>query len=1045
MAYIKNILKPKSCKNNFSNYPSGSQVSIEIKETSVQSPTTTKDDHHDTPSFSVSLESLAEMAIEINDHPGFLSNDDQSNRVQQLFSALETNIDNGIIGDEKDLHCRIKAFGSNKESLESQGQQVDNPAVNKSLKQLVLEAFKDSTIVLLLCCATLSLIIDIKINGPENGFIDGTIIFLAIFIVVNFGNIFRFLKSRIINILLKRLIMQRQKQIPFACVVIRQGKLHNIPVSQVVVGDIVLLETGSQVPADGLFIDGSNSCKLYNGLVQRVAKYSTLFSGAKVVEGSCRMLVTSVGENTERGKLMKSLGNERKHKDFQSSNLLNGVDKVNSSLENLWLLLSLIVLTVQLLRCFLSKSGNDEDSNNPDPEGVKNKVEEIVNEATKLMKKKQGGKINGLVGILCVLVFATRDGLPLGIFVLFFLASKKMKFLDAIVENLSACATLGLVTTVFLSKTDDLALNHAEMAELWIGLNFIKDVSKELNSQVLKILQQGVSMMNSSGDQTTGDYSLLYWAHRCLDVHVNEISHVDVDRINGSNSLVVRRTSEETQEIVEMHWRGDPESILSQCSHYYEADGTMQTLDEEKKATFSKIIEEQLAPDHNLPCFAFGYRKVIVRLEEKGDGHDDDDNEKTVIDDAAGNGMILIGFVRLKNPYPPEIRQAAESFREMGVNVKLMVDVDNVNTARIMVRHSGLLRPDHDREDMQVTVIEGKDFRNNSEEARMKMMDKIHVIANASPADKLLMVQCLRKKAEEVVATTCSCIRDFPSLIGADVGIFFMMGENINSSTIRLAKEDADIVIINNEGLNIVKVTDTLRMGRYVCQSIKKFLEFHFTLNISAFIINLIFQVSKNEAQLSSVELLWTNLIVEALGAFALAILVVEVEPISKPQNGQNPREASRRAPPPPLYGTSPIITKTMWRNIIVQSLFQVAILMVLGLKGKVIFHVDDVVLKTMIFNSYVLCQVFVMIEGMKMKKTNTSSNILQLGGFTIDNLWFLVIVGMIVVLQLVLIEIMGVVAHWGKLDCKRWWICIAIAALSSPLDYAAKKVSNFA
>ncbi|KAL3508399.1 hypothetical protein ACH5RR_027800 [Cinchona calisaya] len=1033
-------------KPNNSNYPSGSQVSIEIRET-------TKDDHRvdqDTPNFSVSLERIAEMAIEMNDHQGLLSNDDQSNyRAQQLFSALQTNIDTGIIGDEKDLHCRIKAFGSNKESLESEGQLADNPAVNKSLKQLVLEAFKDSTIVLLLCCATLSLIIDIKMNGPENGFVDGTIIFLAIFIVVNFGNIFRFLKSRIINILLKRLIMQRQKQIPFACVVIRQGKLHNIPVSQVVVGDIVLLETGSQVPADGLFIDGSNSCKLYDGLVQRVAKYSALFSGAKVVEGSCRMLVTSVGENTERSKLMKSLGNERKQKDHQSSNLLNGVDKVNSRLENLWLLLSLIVLTVQLLRCFLSKSGNDEDSNNPDPQGVKNRVEEIVNEATKLMKKKQGGKINGLVGILCVLVFATRDGLPLGIFVLFFLASKKMKFLDTIVENLSACATLGVVTTVFLSKTDDLALNHAEMAELWIGLNCIKDVSKELNSQVLKILQQGVSMMNSSGDQTTGDYSLFYWAHRCLDVHVNEISHVDVDRINGSNSLVVRRTSEETQEIVEMHWRGDPESILSQCSHYYEADGTMQTLDEEKKATFSKIIEEQLASDHNLPCFAFGYRKVIVRQEEKGDGHDDDDdNEKTVIDDPAGNGMILIGFVRLKNPYPPEIRQAAESFREMGVNVKLMVDVDNVNTARIMARHSGLLRPDHDQEDMQVTVIEGKDFRNNSEEARMKMMDKIHVIANASPSDKLLMVQCLRKKAEEVVATTCSCIRDFPSLIGADVGIFLMMGENINSSTIRLAKEDADIVIINNEGLNIAKVADTLRMGRYVCQSIKKFLEFHFTLNISAFIINLIFQVSKNEAPLSSVELLWTNLIVEALGAFALAILVVEVEPISNPQNGQNPaRESSRRAPPPPLlYGAGPIITKTMWRNIVVQSLIQVAILMVLGLKGKVIFHVNDDVLKTMIFNSYVLCQVFVMIGGMKMKKTNTTSNnILQLGGFSIDNLWFLFVVGMIVTLQVLLIEIMGVVAHWGKLDCKRWWICIAIAALSFPLDFAAKRVSNFA
>ncbi|KAL3508389.1 hypothetical protein ACH5RR_027790 [Cinchona calisaya] len=972
--------------------------------------------------------------VEIND-PG-LSKEDRSKRVQQLFPALETNIDTGIRGDEKDLDSRIKAFGSNRDS-DLEGHQANNPAVNKSLNQLVLEAFKDSTIILLLCCATLSLIIDIKMNGLENGFIDGSIIFLAIFIVINFGNIFRFLKSRIINIwLIKRLMMQKQKRLAFVCVVIRQGKLQNIPVSQVVVGDIVSLQTDSQVPADGLFINGSKSFKLDDGnLVERVAsKYFVVFTGAKVVEGNCRMLVTSVGENTERSKLMKSLANERKHK--ESSKLQNGVDKMNSRLEKLWLLLSLIVLIVQLLRCFLSKSDNDEKSNNPDPKGVKNRVEEIMNEATKLMNKRQGGKMNGLAGILCVLLFATRDGLPLGIFVLFYFASKKMSSLDTIVANLSACAKLGLVTTVFLSKTDDLALNRAEMAELWIGLNCIKDVSKELNGQVLEILQQGVlSMMNSSGDQTIEDYSLLYWAqHLFLHVQVND-TPVEVNRSDG-NSVALRRI-EESQEIVETHWKGDPERILSQCTHFYEADGTMQPLDEEKKATFSRIIEEQLASDHNLPCFAFGYKKEIVCQEEKGDDHDDDNNEKTLIDDPAGNGMILIGFVRLKNPYPPEIRQAVEAFWEMGVNIKLMVDVDNVNAARIMALHSGLLRSDHDQEDMQVTVIEGKDFRNNCEEARMKMMDKIHVIANASPADKLLIVQCLREKTDEVVAATCSCIRDCPSLVGADVGIF--MGKNTNSSARIFAKRDADVIV--NEGLTIVKVANTLRTGRYVCQSIKKFLELHLTLNISAFILNLIFQFSKNELQLSSVQLLWTNLIVEALGAFALAILVVvEVEPILNPQNGpQTPGESSWRAPPPPLYGAGPIITKTMGRNIIVQSLFQVAILMVLGLKGKIIFHVDDVVLKTMIFNSYVLCQVFVMIGAIKIKKINTS-NIL-LGRFSIDDFLFLVVVGMIVALQTLLIEIMGVVAHWGQLDCKMWWICIPIAALSSPLGYAAKRV----
>ncbi|KAL3503590.1 hypothetical protein ACH5RR_038039 [Cinchona calisaya] len=976
-------LKAKSCK---SIDPNGSHVSIEIRDATsqnlFQSPAAGEvngqehqvDDRIHTPSnFFVSLERLAEL-VELSDQE-FLD-------VRLIAAALQSSTDIGIIGDENDLDCRIKSFGSNQES-EGQETWPDHlHPVNEELKQLVLGAFKEGTIILLLCCATLSLLIDIRRDGPEKAFLDGAIIFLAIFVVINFGHIFRFLRKRWV---LKKL--HKYKKV-VAVYVVRSGKMMEIPVSKVVVGDVVFLGTGDRVPADGLFIDGSYSCKLDDGLVERGSNFARMFTGAKVVEGNCRMLVTSVGKSTEMNSLIRRV----KSLDGERINHMDGIDKMNSGLEKFWLSLSLFILMLQAFRCFLWKSVCDENNNNPDPEGLKNTAQEIVNEATKLMKKQAGGKINGLVSMLCILLFATRDGLPLGISILFFIASKKMKSFKAIIQKLSKCVTLGLITTVCISlQTSDLAMKYSEMAELWIGTDHIKDVHKQINGEVLQKLWEGICM-NASGTGSYVEDSLLYWVQEVIDV------------------------DQETHEILEMYRRGAPDCILPQCSHYYNADGTMQTLDEDKRTVFDMLMAEKIASSNYFHCFAFACRKVKKNPKPEEKVNDD---EKTFnnIDD----GLTLIGLVCLKNPYPLGVRQAVKAYRDLGVNIKLMVDNVNVKRARMMALHSGILRPE---DDIEFSVIEGSDFRNISdEEVLMDMIDKIQVIANASPADKLVMVNCLRKKdAQVIITTTGYCIRDFPSVVEADVGIY------LGDSNVEMAKENADIIIIPGQN-NIVTVANILWVGRYLCKILEKFLELHLTLNISAFTINLIFQASSShgdEVQLSSVELLWTNLIIEALGAFALGILMVEKEP----SNLQNL----------PVFGAGPIITKNMWRNVAIQCLFQVAMLMVLCMKGKDIFHIDDInVLKTMIFNSYVLCQVFTLIGAMKITVVLTKkTNIL------VENFLFLVVVGMIVALQMLLIEIMGVVAHWGKLDSKRWWICIGLAALSSSLSFAGKRVSDF-
>lgn len=413
------------------------------------------DHDHEPNYFPISQERLSEL-VQLN-NPISL---EQAGGILQIAAALRTNIDTGIEWNETDIRSRIRTFGINQD-LECQD--PHNPMIiKKSFNHLILEALKDGTIIILLLCVALDLVIGIKINGPQQGFIDGAIICFTMFLVLNFSLLVRFLK--------KWLIMSPRKLEHLRRVlvsVVRSGMIQEIPVSELVVGDIIFLEAGNEVPADGLLIHGdSNNC-------------TSIFKGTKVAEGNCRMLVTSVGKNTERSKLIeKVITNNLDHDHepkFQAS-----IDKMNSRLEKIWLTLSLLILSVQVFRCFMQKPSPDDDQkHSPDSKCVKNTVEEIMNESTKLMKK-QVGKRNGLVSLLCILLFATRDGLPLGILVLCYCSSRKMKSFGANVQKLPACVTIGLVTTICLSKTNAL---HSELEQFCIGLNHIVDVPLNIFGQ----------------------------------------------------------------------------------------------------------------------------------------------------------------------------------------------------------------------------------------------------------------------------------------------------------------------------------------------------------------------------------------------------------------------------------------------------------------------------------------------------------------------------------------------------------------------------------
>lgn len=293
---------------------------------------------------------------------------------------------------------------------------------------------------------------------------------------------YRFFKERWIS---KRRLSRKKKVIR----VLRHQQILQIPSSEVVVGDIVLLECGDHVPADGILIQG-NSYKFDDGstshhdlVLPREQLHHVLFNRTKLVEGSCQLLVTSVGENKERIKLMKCVTSSQNNShECKYSKIQKSIDETSSFLDKLSLSLSLIILVVEVFRCFLWNKSWCCD-NDRDPKGMKNMMEEIMNEATKYMRRKRGenyvtNKVNGFVAMVCILVFSLKDGLSLGMLIVLLYASKDMKKNDQIiVHNLPSCANGALVTTLCLSKTSHFVVNHSTLADLWIGFEKINDLS----------------------------------------------------------------------------------------------------------------------------------------------------------------------------------------------------------------------------------------------------------------------------------------------------------------------------------------------------------------------------------------------------------------------------------------------------------------------------------------------------------------------------------------------------------------------------------------
>lgn len=896
--------------------------------------------------------------------------------VEGVAEKLSTSTSNGISTSEHLLSRRKQIYGTNKFT--------ECPA--RGFLFFVWEALQDMTLMILGVCAFVSLIVGIMMEGWPKGAHDGLGIVASILLVVFVTATSDYRQS----LQFKDLDREKKK---ISIQVTRNGYRQKISIYDLLPGDVVHLSIGDQVPADGLFISGFSLLIDESSLTGEcepasvTAENPFLLSGTKVLDGSCKMLVTTVGMRTQWGKLMATL-TEGGDDETPLQVKLNGVATIIGKIGLLFAALTFAVMVQGLLRRKL-QYGSHWSWNGDDAVEI----------------------LEFFAIAVTIVVVAVPEGLPLAVTLSLAFAMKKMMNDKALVRHLSACETMGSATCICSDKTGTLTTNHMTVVKVYV-CGKVKEVSSskdylgfcsEVPDSAVSLLRQSI-FNNTGGDivkdkenrieilGTPTETALLEFGMLLGGDFQDERQASKLVKVEPFNSIKKRMGVVLELKVggFRAHCKGASEIVLAACDKVLDLNGDVVSMDEEYsnhlKDTIDRFANEAL-------------RTLCLAYMEIG-------SEFSTSSPIPVEGYTCIGIVGIKDPVRPGVKESVAICKAAGINVR-MVTGDNVNTAKAIARECGILTD-------QGIVIEGKDFREKSEEELGVLIPKIQVMARSSPMDKHILVKNLRTKFEEVVAVTGDGTNDAPALHEADIGLAMGIAGT------EVAKESADVIVLDDNFSTIVSVA---KWGRSVYINIQKFVQFQLTVNVVALVVNFFSACMTGSAPLTAVQLLWVNMIMDTLGALALA---------TEPPNDDLMKQL-------PVGRKGNFITNVMWRNILGQSLYQFVILWCLQSKGKEILHLDggsesDLILNTLIFNSFVFCQVFNEISSREMEKINVFSGILK-------NYVFVAVLSCTILFQIIIVEFLGTFANTTPLTKQQWFLSVSLGFLGMPIAAALKMV----
>ncbi|CAI0464611.1 unnamed protein product [Linum tenue] len=606
-----------------------------------------------------------------------------------------------------------------------------------------------------------------------------------------------------------------------------------------------------------------------------------------------------------------------------------------------------------------------------------------------------------------IVVVAVPEGLPLAVTLSLAFAMKKMMNDKALVRHLAACETMGSATTICSDKTGTLTTNHMTVVKTCI-CGEIKEVSgsekfgSSIPESVRKILLESI-FNNTGGDVVVNEAQKVEILGTPTETALLELGLLlggDFEEERVKSKIVKVEPFNSTKKrmgvVLELpeggfraHCKGASEIALAACDKFLNSNGDVVPLDEASTTHLQDTIEKFASEALRTLCLA--YSDIGSEFSESGD--------------IPFQGYTCIAIVGIKDPVRPGVKESVAVCRSAGIVVR-MVTGDNLTTAKAIARECGILTDDG-------LAIEGPEFREKSDAELQQLIPNLQVMARSSPMDKHTLVKQLRTTFQEVVAVTGDGTNDAPALHEADIGLAMGIAGT------EVAKESADVIILDDNFSTIVTVG---KWGRSVYVNIQKFVQFQLTVNVVALVVNFTSACLTGNAPLTAVQLLWVNMIMDTLGALALA-----TEPPTD--------DLMKRAP---VGRKGNFISNVMWRNITGQSLYQFVVIWYLQTQGKEAFRLDgpdsDLILNTLIFNSFVFCQVFNEISSREMEKVNVFDGILK-------NYVFVAVLSCTAIFQIIIIEFLGTFASTTPLTWQQWFVSIAFGFLGMPIAAILKMV----
>ena len=553
--------------------------------------------------------------------------------------------------------------------------------------------------MILAACAFVSLIVGIATEGWPKGAHDGLGIVASILLVVFVTASSDYRQS----LQFKDLDKEKKK---ITVQVTRSGYRQKLSIYDLLAGDIVHLSIGDQVPADGLFLSGFSLLINESSLtgesepVAVNAENPFLLSGTKVQDGSCKMLVTTVGMRTQWGKLMATLS-EGGDDETPLQVKLNGVATIIGKIGLIFAVITFAVLTESLFRrkisdgTYLSWTGDD---------------------ALELLEF--------FAIAVTIVVVAVPEGLPLAVTLSLAFAMKKMMNDKALVRHLAACETMGSATSICSDKTGTLTTNHMTVVKACIcskikdvdGASDTKSLFSELPDSVMMMLSQ--SIFNNTGSDVVinqdGKREILGTPTETAILEFGLSLGGDFSAVRQASTLVKVEPFNSAKKrmgvVIQLpggalraHCKGASEIILASCNKYLNEEGNVVPLD---KATIDHL-------NATIDSFANeALRTLCLAYMEVQDGF-------SANDQIPADGYTCIGIVGIKDPVRPGVKESVAICRSAGITVR-MVTGDNINTAKAIARECGILTEGG-------IAIEGPDFRTKSEEEMTQLIPKIQV------------------------------------------------------------------------------------------------------------------------------------------------------------------------------------------------------------------------------------------------------------------------------------------------------------------------------